>query len=105
MGGGGSASGIEVETVTIDELLRKAHSRLGADFDVASHSCVFMKIDAEGDDPDVLEGASQLLRDNKLLGILVEEHDHMLQLKGHSPRALRNLLQGFEIIPLVTPSR
>eukprot|EP00931_Biecheleriopsis_adriatica_P087821 TRINITY_DN62236_c0_g1_i1.p1 TRINITY_DN62236_c0_g1~~TRINITY_DN62236_c0_g1_i1.p1 ORF type:complete len:286 (+),score=72.68 TRINITY_DN62236_c0_g1_i1:338-1195(+) len=91
--GGGQVSSpetLEVPAISLDALLGSTHHL--PEFDLQHHSCAFLKVDAEGDDPDVLRGARSLIQSEQLLGVLVEEHKELLALKGHMPGASLKLL-------------
>ncbi|CAE7193071.1 ANKRD17, partial [Symbiodinium sp. CCMP2456] len=83
-GGGEANTSLRVWSVTLDDLLSDAPE----EFSLEHHTCAFLKVDAEGDDPDVLRGASGLLRNPKLLGAIVEEHRELLELKNHGAQGV-----------------
>ncbi|CAJ1459332.1 unnamed protein product [Effrenium voratum] len=92
-GGGQVRNSSSVLSISLDVLLRMDGP---SEFDLKEHSCAFLKVDAEGDDPEVLKGAAGLLSNPKLIGAMVEEHRELLQLKGHKADAVARQLAAYD---------
>jgi FkbM family methyltransferase len=82
----GSTDAIEVTAVTLDSV-------------IPDHRVDLMKIDVQGFEFDVLQGAVQIIQANPALLILFEFWPHGLRLSGASPEELLKLLQetGFSL--------
>jgi hypothetical protein len=60
---------------------------------------VFLKIDVEGYEYDVLMGAKKLLESDSLLGIILELNDCGLTY-GHTKNDIHNLLIKYDLMPI-----
>lgn len=74
---------IKVQATSLDD-----HFPVGSKID-------FIKVDAEGAEPDIFKGASRLLRENPNMKIMMEWAPAFLHRPGMSTRDFWDLLQGY----------
>ena len=79
---------VEVETITIDDLLKEKDSKID-----------FMMMDAEGSEQYILEGMKQTLETNPDIGIITEYNPYTLKLAETDEMSFLNLIErlGFSI--------
>lgn len=64
-----------------------------------------MKLDVEGHEPYVLEGASRVLGSGRIRAVLCEFNDHWLRQQGSSPEALYAIFVAAGFIDMAGPAR
>jgi len=83
-----NATAIEVPVETLDSIMEN----MGVD------RIDFMKIDVEGHEPRVLEGARRLLREKRIRAILCEFNARWLNMAGSSEEKLLSLITGSGLV-------
>ena len=81
---------VEVETTSLDEYFAGNDTRIDV-----------VKLDAEGAEPEILEGMQQLLARNPDVVLFVEIYPRAMEALGHSPEAFLERLRqlGFALVP------
>lgn len=84
---------VRVRVLTLDEYLEQQQIT----------TVDFLKIDVEGFEDKVLEGARSALRAKRIRAVICEFNGHWLRSRGGTPRDCFNLIRSFGLRPLQQP--